>query len=493
MMGMPTPYVEPSLWYRRTWTGRPVAAGEPDGDGVAAEPDAEADAPARQVPVGEGEDPPHAADNTSATPSAASGGVNRNKCRRLMTLTMLLAQPARHPTRSDPGPGHRRPVGHSGPVPNLDFYAVGSDHTAVLDAVFGLGVFRVFEEYSGPDEELREFTAAEEVPAARVQRFLMLYVVGSGPEPVARRIDLRPGNILGDATFRYQCEGWGLIQLDLGSVVDDGSELRRSHTNHNTEKRARKWSEVAPDAGDPGQWDWTLITRTSSKLNRLIRGMAARKIGPWPVLPQAARLIADAGLRYVYGLGVHTTPSPGIRGEVTRLAVEAVRAPGKSFPGGADDAEIADLQQAVGIPLPADLVDWLRVCKGDLTGPGGLYGVRHSANVTDIASALDWFPSWREHGWLPVAGDGNGDHYVLVTNGELTGCVGFVDQADTDAINYIVATNLWTFLWFLLRDEAGHHRWPFNRNHVVGHDPAMATIAADLQPWRDEAGFATTT
>ena len=318
----------------------------------------------------------------------------------------------------------------------------------------------------------------------------MLYVLGSGPEPVARRIDLRPGNILGDATFRYQCDGWGLIQLDFGSLVDDGSELRRSHTDHNTDKRARKWAETAPQAGDPGQWDWALIARTSNKLNRLIRGMAVRKIGPWPVLPEAAQLIADAALRYVYGLGIHPSPSPGIRGGVIRLAHEAARPPGASYSGGADDAEIADLQQAVALPLPADLVDWLRVCKGDLIGPGGLYGVRHSPNVTDIASALDWVPNWRQRGWLPVAGDGNGDYYMLITNSELTGCIGFVDQADIDAIDYVVATNLWTFLWFLLRKDAGDHRWPFDRNHVVGHDPAMATVPADLQPWSDVTGSA---
>jgi cell wall assembly regulator SMI1 len=367
-------------------------------------------------------------------------------------------------------------------VPNLDFYAVGADRSAVLDVVFGLDVFRAFEDYSGPDEELREFTAPDEVPATRVRQLLMLYVVGSGPEPVLRRIDLRPGNTLGDASFRYRCEGWGLIQLDFGSVVDNGSELTRSHTNHNAEKRAMKWSEVASGAGDPAQWDWSLITRTSSKLNRLIRGSAVRKIGPWPVLPEATRLIAHTGMRYVYGLGIHTSPSHGIRGDVTRLAHQATRAPSTSFPGGADDAEIADLQQAVRVPLPADLMEWLRVCKGDLIGPGGLYGVRHNPNVTDIASALDRFPNWRERGWLPIAGDGNGDHYVLITDGELTGCVGFIDQADNDAIRYIVATNLWTFLWFLLRNDNGDHRWPFHRNHVARHDPAMATIPAHLHP-----------
>jgi cell wall assembly regulator SMI1 len=122
--------------------------------------------------------------------------------------------------------------------------------------------------------------------------------------------------------------------------------------------------------------------------------------------------------------------------------------------------------------------------QGDLIGPGGLYGVGYSPNVTDIASVLEWFPNWRAYGWLPIAGDGNGDHYVLITRGEQSGCVGLVDQADTDTIDYVVATNLWTFLWFLLRSETGDRRWPFDRNHVTGHDPALGTIPADLQPWR---------
>jgi hypothetical protein len=175
--------------------------------------------------------------------------------------------------------------------------------------VFGLGMFRVFEADSRPDEELREFIAPDEVPAGRTQQVLMLYVIGSGPEPVARRVELRPGNAFGDATFRYVCEGWGLIQLDLGSLVGDGRELRRSHTNHNSEKRAMKWWEVRPDAGHPDQWDWAMITATSGKLNRRIRAMAVDKIGSRPVLPAAARLIAENDLRYVYGLGIHARPS----------------------------------------------------------------------------------------------------------------------------------------------------------------------------------------
>jgi hypothetical protein len=137
-------------------------------------------------------------------------------------------------------------------VPNLDFYAVGADHAAVLDAVFALRVFRVFESYSEPDMELREFTTPDQVPATRLDQLLSLYVIESGPEPVARRMSLRPGNALGNATFRCESEGWGLLELHLGSFVDDGSELRRSHINHNTERAPSHGPRSARKPGTPG-------------------------------------------------------------------------------------------------------------------------------------------------------------------------------------------------------------------------------------------------
>jgi len=188
-------------------------------------------------------------------------------------------------------------------VPNLDFYATSDNQSSVLSAMFDLGVFRVFEAYSEPDNELREFGAPEEIPDAPFGPHLMLYAVGSGPEPTARCIDLNPG-VLGDATFRYECQGWGLIQLHFGCFFRE-PELRWSHTNHNTEKRAANWAEVGPEMDDPAQWNWTAVTRSSGALNRAIRKMAVDKIGSHPVLPRAAQLIARAGLKYEYGTGIH--------------------------------------------------------------------------------------------------------------------------------------------------------------------------------------------
>jgi hypothetical protein len=202
-------------------------------------------------------------------------------------------------------------------VPNLDFYAADDDWAAVVGTVFDLELFRVLQSDSIPGQDLREFHSAAEVREAG-ESHLMLFVVGAGPEPVARRIDLAPG--VSDAGFRYTCEAWGLIQLCYGGFWK-GSELRWTHTNHNSEKRATTWAQTMPEVGDPADWDWKAVTSASGKLNRAIRRMAVGKIGSHPVLEAAARLIDDANLRYEYGTGIHATPSFGS----SRLESEARR------------------------------------------------------------------------------------------------------------------------------------------------------------------------
>jgi hypothetical protein len=67
----------------------------------------------------------------------------------------------------------------------------------------------------------------------------------------------------------------------------------------------------------------------------------------------------------------------------------------------------------------------------------------------DIAAHLDLHPQWRELGWLPVAGDGCGNHYVLVRGGE----VAFVESVcDPDDVASIAGAGLWMFLRTLLAD-----------------------------------------
>jgi hypothetical protein len=167
--------------------------------------------------------------------------------------------------------------------------------------------------------------------------------------------------------------------------------------------------------------------------------------------------------------------------DLVELLLTAQRPPGTAFPGGADDAALAELHGRLGIPLPPALVVWLRVCKGDIVGPGGVFGARPDDPSIDIAAVLNQFPTWKARGWIPVAGDGCGDYYVLLTEGDNAGHVGFVDQADLDAIEMVVATDLARFVGFLLRRDRDERGWPFDRATVLAADPAMAQVAADLQ------------
>ena len=135
-----------------------------------------------------------------------------------------------------------------------------------------------------------------------------LALVGMVVAHLDTRIDFDPGAVAG-ATFRYCCEGWGLVRLIGGAVVSK-DELQWSHTTHNTEKRALAWTATLPELGDPAAWNWPAVTSASNRLNRIIRRTAVGKIGSHPVMPHAAQHIADTGLQYEYGMGVHRTRAP---------------------------------------------------------------------------------------------------------------------------------------------------------------------------------------
>ena len=108
---------------------------------------------------------------------------------------------------------------------------------------------------------------------------------------------------------------------------------------------------------------------------------------------------------------------------VRRLVHGAVRAPGESSIEGASIEQLEDLEERLGRALPAQLRDWLSICRGAPIGPGGFFGHRPDCPLLDLPSVLADYPEWREQEWLPIAGDGCGNYYVLLPSGE----VGFVD------------------------------------------------------------------
>jgi len=187
-------------------------------------------------------------------------------------------------------------------VPNLDFYAVGSDFDPILDFVFEQSGCHVFESYSAPGTELLRFHSADELRArhevgvsagSSASIHLQLVPPGATKSYQIERIRLDPAKCNGH-TFRYSIRGWGLIQLYLGGIGPHG--VTNSHTNHNTQSRAQKWEPIISANVDADDWNWREVNSTSGKLNRQIRKLCAYKLGSRPVLPAAAEAFA-AGSR----------------------------------------------------------------------------------------------------------------------------------------------------------------------------------------------------
>lgn len=188
-------------------------------------------------------------------------------------------------------------------MPNCDFYAALEDHEQLLDWLFREGSCEILESYSELEKPLTQFGSTGEVLKVFERRYatgrqvdsvgLALYVIGSGPRPIIRRIALNPSSCDG-ATFRFVAEGWGLIGLSLQSVSEIG--LRCSNTNHNSRLRAEKWAQVSDLLGNPDVWDFAKVTSCSARINREIRKRAVDKIGGRVVLP-GARSLRNSGVR----------------------------------------------------------------------------------------------------------------------------------------------------------------------------------------------------
>jgi cell wall assembly regulator SMI1 len=102
------------------------------------------------------------------------------------------------------------------------------------------------------------------------------------------------------------------------------------------------------------------------------------------------------------------------------------------------------------------LVAWLGVCNGPFVGPGGLFGVDAERDSLDIRHVMGRFPNWADLGWIPIAGDGSGNYFVLLPNPHKD-VVAFVDATlDPYATGYVVASDLPRFLVALLKSEVEH-------------------------------------
>ncbi len=140
------------------------------------------------------------------------------------------------------------------------FYGDSSDFETILKFVFAEGTCRVFEAYSVPEHELREFHSWAEVAASWQRKdttlserwsHIRIWPVVASKRVRPRRIELSPSANLG--THRFELTAWGLITLQLNDITADG--LRPSRIVCSTEKRAMKWAQSYPEELPPTDWN----------------------------------------------------------------------------------------------------------------------------------------------------------------------------------------------------------------------------------------------
>ena len=169
--------------------------------------------------------------------------------------------------------------------------------------------------------------------------------------------------------------------------------------------------------------------------------------------------------------------------ELKALMHEALLNPDELPLSGASPAEIAAAEAKLGRRLPEELRDWLSVVNGACIGRQYFIGV-HPASY-DIESTLEGTPYWEGRGWLPIAGDGCGDYYVLLED-EIGHPIAFIDQMDFEKLAYVVSSNLAIFLRrFIAAEAILDWGWLFDKSEMLEKDPALLTLNVAPLPWEE--------
>lgn len=179
-----------------------------------------------------------------------------------------------------------------------------------------------------------------------------------------------------------------------------------------------------------------------------------------------------------------------IQDEVMALVHEVPRPPDTPIPRGVSHAEIEALGQRIGMPIPDELRQWLARCNCPPIGPGGLFGICPENDFVDIEAHYRLRPHWRENGWIPVAGDGCGDYYVLDTAATTRSGhpILFLDHEEAvrdscDTVSYVVASGLWPFLRYILLEESDAEYNIWDEQDALRADPGLADYSGAARPW----------
>jgi cell wall assembly regulator SMI1 len=166
-------------------------------------------------------------------------------------------------------------------------------------------------------------------------------------------------------------------------------------------------------------------------------------------------------------------------------------------PAATSDVDIEALQGRIGIKVPDDLREWLKISNGAFADTIPVYGAHPAEHPLSMEGILNIFPLWREIKWIPVAGDGCGNYYVIATQNEFGEGfpVVFIEAVtDNSTPRYIVASDLGHFLVLVMESELAQRDldpveteleplpW-FNEQKVLHDDPAILNFHGVPLPW----------
>ncbi len=182
--------------------------------------------------------------------------------------------------------------------------------------------------------------------------------------------------------------------------------------------------------------------------------------------------------------------------EVLGMLDQVARDNEVTLPPGATDQEIVSFEGRTGLKIPAEIKAWLKICNGPRIPPGNLYGIAtHRKDKIkrsmDIEMVYSTWPECKRLRWIPLGGDGFGNCYVISV-GEVSNNghpVFFIDTiSDYLKLHYSVASDVWHFLRFLLREGLGQEYWPFQKDRVLEEDPELENVSGAPKPWEKIGG-----
>ncbi len=165
--------------------------------------------------------------------------------------------------------------------------------------------------------------------------------------------------------------------------------------------------------------------------------------------------------------------------------LQMLNEPGSLLPQGVSEDKVRSFEAQINTRLPLVLRDWLMLTNAP--GVGGQYLMGIDAKpIQDMMRLLNLYPKWLEAGWLPVAGDGLGNFYVVTTKQDFGSGepVIFLDhEFDTAQPDYIVASAFDIFVKQFVHKELVRNRWPFDKSLTLSIDPGIMAFKSISMPW----------